>query len=146
MTNILFMISTEIFTMKSFCLLSLLSCFVFCEGFSPSLNAMDRESYSIYENDTITHWCEMECKDVCIPCQEPIRCGEEETDCGLGPPDPKFGGVCPPHSICVPKDMNCKYLSNVCSTIVKKTRKKMNNSKADLIESFDLRLFQRSLL
>ena len=88
---------TEIFTMKSFYLLSLLSCFVFCEA----------------QNNTINEYCEMECKDVCIPCQEPIRCGEEETDCGLGPPDPAFGGVCPPHSICVPKSMNCKFSQNI---------------------------------
>ena len=80
--------------MKSFYLVSVLSFLVLCEA----------------QNNTINEYCEMECKDVCVPCQEPVRCGEEETDCGLGPPDPTFGGVCPPHSICVPKDMNCKFL------------------------------------
>ena len=60
--------------------------------------------------EDVTEYCENQCKDVCIPCQDPVRCTEEENDCGLGIPDPAFGGVCPPHSICVQKDFNCKSI------------------------------------
>ena len=57
----------------------------------------------------VTEYCEEQCKNVCIPCNDPVRCTDEQRDCGLGDPDPAFGGVCPAHSICVPKDFNCKY-------------------------------------
>ena len=56
----------------------------------------------------VTEYCEEQCKNVCIPCNDPVRCTDEQRDCGLGDPDPAFGGVCPAHSICVPKDFNCK--------------------------------------
>lgn len=56
----------------------------------------------------VTEYCEEQCKNTCIPCNKPIRCTDDQTDCGLGKPDPEFGGVCPAHSICVPKDYNCK--------------------------------------
>ena len=59
------------------------------------------------ESDT-KQYCEEQCQDVCVPCQEPVRCTEDQRDCGLGAPDPTFGGVCPAHSICVGKDFNCK--------------------------------------
>ena len=57
----------------------------------------------------VTEYCEEQCKDVCVPCQEPTKCTEDQNDSGLGAPDPAFGGVCPPHSICVQKDFNCEY-------------------------------------
>ena len=59
------------------------------------------------DTEEITEYCEEKCKDVCVPCQTPVRCTEEQNDCGLGKPDPTFGGVCPPHSICVEKEFNC---------------------------------------
>jgi hypothetical protein len=59
----------------------------------------------------VTEYCEEQCKDVCVPCQEPTRCTEDQNDCGLGTPDPAFGGVCPAHSICVQKDYNCPCLN-----------------------------------
>ena len=77
--------------MKVLYSLAILSYFVFCEA------ATDANEY-----------CEEQCKNVCVPCQDPIRCTEDQRDCGLGAPDPAFGGVCPPHSICVEKDFNCK--------------------------------------
>ena len=61
------------------------------------------------EDSEITEYCEEQCKDVCYVCTEPVRCTENQTDCGLGKPDPAFGGVCPPHSICVDKEFNCNY-------------------------------------
>ena len=57
----------------------------------------------------VTEYCEEQCKDVCYICTEPVTCTDNQTDCGLGKPDPAFGGVCPPHSICVEKEFNCKY-------------------------------------
>ena len=57
--------------------------------------------------EEVTEYCEEQCKDVCYICTEPVRCTENQTDCGLGKPDPAFGGVCPPHSICVNKEFNC---------------------------------------
>ena len=65
-------------------------------------------SSTISTGGEVNEYCEEQCKDVCIPCQEPVRCTEDENDCGLGQPDPAFGGVCPPHSICVKKEFNCK--------------------------------------
>ena len=56
----------------------------------------------------VTEYCEDQCKNVCIPCHDVVLCTEVEKDCGLGKPDPAFGGVCPPHEICVPKEFNCK--------------------------------------
>jgi hypothetical protein len=55
-------------------------------------------------------YCQELCADKCVPCEDQIKCTEEETDCGLGKPDPAFGGVCPAHYICVPKDKNCKSI------------------------------------
>lgn len=67
-------------------------------------------SYSVFYQAASegNEYCEEQCKDVCVPCQEPIRCSEDQRDCGLSAPDPTFGGVCPPHSICVGKEFNCK--------------------------------------
>ena len=79
--------------MKVLSTLAILSYFVLCEA----------------ENSTtVNEYCEEQCKDICVPCQEPIKCTEDQKDCGLGAPDPAFGGVCPPHSICVAKEFNCK--------------------------------------
>ena len=64
--------------------------------------------FAVCNADEVTEYCVEECKDVCEPCQEPITCTEDQNDCGLGTPDPAFGGVCPPHSICVPKEFNCR--------------------------------------
>ena len=55
----------------------------------------------------ITEYCEEQCKNVCVPCNKPVTCTEDQRDCGLDKPDPEFGGVCPAHSVCVPKDFNC---------------------------------------
>jgi hypothetical protein len=57
----------------------------------------------------VTEYCVEQCKNKCIPCNEPIECTKDQTDCGLDKPDPAFGGVCPAHAICVPTDYNCKY-------------------------------------
>ena len=70
-------------------------------------------AFSGAPGEEVTEYCEEQCKDICIPCQEPVRCTEEENDCGLGQPDPAFGGVCPPHSICVKKGFNCKSLDYI---------------------------------
>ena len=56
----------------------------------------------------VTEYCSEQCRDVCYLCTEPVRCTENQTDCGLGIPDPSFGGICPPHSICVESEFNCK--------------------------------------
>ena len=63
----------------------------------------------ITEDTEVTEYCEEQCKDVCYVCTEPVRCTMNQTDCGLGKPDPAFGGVCPPHSICVGNEFNCNY-------------------------------------
>ena len=65
-------------------------------------------AYSVTSDSDVTEYCEMECKDVCIVCTDPVTCTANQTDCGLGSPDPSFGGVCPPHSVCVDKGFNCK--------------------------------------
>lgn len=77
-------------TMKVCYLLGVLSCLLHCKA----------------ESD-VTEYCEEQCKNVCIPCQDPITCTANQTDCGLKKPDPAFGGVCPPHSKCVEKEFNC---------------------------------------
>ena len=92
--------------MRSFHLLAIFSYMVFCRAQNGSTPAPHSGSEAITKSG---HFCNVKCKDICIPCQEPVRCVDEETDCGLGEPDPAFGGVCPPHSKCVPKVMNCKY-------------------------------------
>ena len=58
----------------------------------------------------VTQYCKDECKEVCMPCQQPIRCTSNQTDCGLGDPDPAFGGTCPHPSICIEKEFNCRYI------------------------------------
>ena len=73
---------------------------------------------TITSAEEVNEYCEEQCKDVCIPCQEPVRCTEEENDCGLGKPDPAFGGVCPAHSICVKKEFNCKELKTNVSQYI----------------------------
>ena len=77
--------------MKVLYFFGVLSCLVFCAA----------------ESD-VNEYCEEQCKNVCVPCQDPITCTGNQTDCGLGEPDPAFGGVCPPHAICVPEIENCK--------------------------------------
>ena len=79
--------------MKVLYFLGVFSCFVFCGA----------------ESD-VTEYCEEKCKNVCIPCQDQITCTQNQTDCGLGKPDPAFGGVCPPHHICVEDEFNCKSI------------------------------------
>merc|ERR1712223_2019879 len=79
--------------MKILYFLGALSCFALCGA----------------ESD-VNEYCEEQCKNVCIPCQEPIRCTQSQTDCGLGEPDENFGGVCPPHSICVEPEFHCPCL------------------------------------
>ena len=63
---------------------------------------------SPFYNQTSNEFCKHKCEEKCIPCQEPIKCTESQRDCGLSKPDPAYGGVCPPHSICVEKEFNCK--------------------------------------
>ena len=80
--------------MNTFYTLTILLTFVTCNG---------------TERD-ISQYCRDECEEVCIPCQQPIKCTSNQTDCGLRDPDPNFGGVCPSHSICIEKEYNCKYI------------------------------------
>ena len=63
-------------------------------------------SYAQSDAD-VTHYCEDKCTTQCYDCNTPRRCTDEQTDCGFGAPDPKFGGICPPHSICVDKGFHC---------------------------------------
>ena len=63
-------------------------------------------SYAQSDAD-VTHYCEDKCTTQCYDCNTPRRCTDEQTDCGFGAPDPKFGGICPPHSICVEKGFHC---------------------------------------
>jgi len=62
---------------------------------------------AISSAEEVTEFCEDKCADVCHICLVPQPCTEEETDCGMGEPDPAFGGICPPHPICVQKEFNC---------------------------------------
>ena len=87
---VLFTFRTHLDKMKILYFLGVFSCFVLSGA------------------EDVTEFCEEKCKEVCVPCHEPITCTQNQTDCGLGKPDPAFGGVCPPHSICVPSNMNCK--------------------------------------
>ena len=66
-------------------------------------------SYAQSDAD-VTHYCEDKCTTQCYDCNTPRRCTAEQTDCGFGAPDPKFGGICPPHSICVEKGFHCNDL------------------------------------
>ena len=81
--------------MKILYFLGAISCFALCGA----------------ESD-VNEYCEEQCKNVCIPRQEPVRCTQNQTDCGLGEPDENFGGVCPPHSICVEPEFHCKITHN----------------------------------
>ena len=63
--------------------------------------------------DEAKQYCEESCKDVCTPCNELVKtCTDEENDCGLQQ-DPTFGGVCPPHAVCVPKNQHCKSILDI---------------------------------
>ena len=64
----------------------------------------------VFADSDVTEYCEQQCKHVCIPCQAPIKCKDDERDCGLKDPDPAFGGVCPAHSYCVKNTYNCNYM------------------------------------
>ena len=57
--------------------------------------------------DQLHEECQDSCEDVCVPCQSTPNCTEYQTDCGLGKPNPAFGGICPTQKICVPKTQNC---------------------------------------
>ena len=55
----------------------------------------------------VTQFCENQCTDVCHICITPTTCADNQTHCGMGQPDPNFGGICPPHPICVEEQFNC---------------------------------------
>ena len=79
-------------------------------------------SYAQSDAD-VTHYCEDKCTTQCYDCNTPRRCTDEQTDCGFGAPDPKFGGICPPHSICVEKGFHCNdviYIFIFCKSCGKK--------------------------
>ena len=60
--------------------------------------------------DEVQQYCKESCEDVCKPCSELVKtCTDDENDCGLEE-DPTFGGVCPPHAVCVPKNQHCKSI------------------------------------
>merc|ERR1712226_1435872 len=45
--------------------------------------------------NTVTEYCEEQCKNKCTPCLELVKtCKTNQTDCGLGKPDPVFKGAC----------------------------------------------------
>ena len=63
--------------------------------------------------DEVHQYCKESCEDVCKPCSELVKtCTDDENDCGLEE-DPTFGGVCPPHAICVPKNQYCKSIFGI---------------------------------
>ena len=63
--------------------------------------------------DEVHQYCKESCEDVCKPCSELVKtCTDDENDCGLEE-DPTFGGVCPPHAVCVPKNQNCKSIFGI---------------------------------
>ena len=90
-SNSYFVFRKSVLNMKILYFLGVIYCFTIC----------------LAESD-VNEYCEEQCKNVCIPCQEPVRCTQNQTDCGLGEPDENFGGVCPPHSICVEPEFHCK--------------------------------------
>ena len=87
--------------MKATYLLVIFSYIAFCNGLS------------ISPNSTAKEYCVEQCRDICVPCQEDPGCKDEQRECGLGKPDPAFGGVCPPHMICEHKDYNCKWTKSL---------------------------------
>ena len=63
--------------------------------------------------DEVHQYCKESCEDVCKPCSELVKtCTDDENDCGLEE-DPTFGGVCPPHAVCVPKNQYCKSIFGI---------------------------------
>ena len=63
--------------------------------------------------DEVHQYCKESCEDVCKPCSELVKtCTDDENDCGLEE-DPTFGGVCPPHAVCVPKNQHCKSIFGI---------------------------------
>ena len=67
--------------MKATYLLVIFSYIAFCNGLS------------ISPNSTAKEYCVEQCRDICVPCQEDPGCKDEQRECGLGKPDPAFGGV-----------------------------------------------------
>merc|ERR1711936_535134 len=58
--------------------------------------------------NTVTEYCEEQCKNKCTPCLELVKtCKTNQTDCGLGKPDPVFKGACDPHHVCVEPEFHC---------------------------------------
>ena len=100
--------------MKIIYSLAILSYFVVCDAQTNVATSNDAQTTMVATVATTvatsneTEYCENQCNDVCAPCQDPIRCTEDQTDCGLSPPDPNYHEICPVHSICVEKDTNCK--------------------------------------
>ena len=63
--------------------------------------------------DEVHQYCKESCEDVCQPCSDLVKtCTHDENDCGLEQ-DPTFGGVCPPHAVCVPKNQHCKSIFGI---------------------------------
>ena len=61
--------------------------------------------------NTVTEYCEEQCKNKCTPCLELVKtCKINQTDCGLGKPDPVFKGACDPHHVCVEPEFHCKEI------------------------------------
>ena len=84
--------------MKVICWLAIVMCFV-------SSTTTDNSTTT----DEVQQYCQESCLELCTPCHELVEtCSEEENDCGLEQ-DPSFGGVCPPHAVCTPKNQHCKY-------------------------------------
>ena len=78
-------------------------------------------------NETaVKEYCEEECEQKCVPCHEVVECTQDQTDCGLGKPDPAFGGVCPAQPICVSSDYNCKSILIFTTFLLSRTTKQYN--------------------
>ena len=92
--------------MEVICWLAIVMCFVSSAAADNSTISTNSTSNS----DEVQQYCQESCEEVCRPCHELVKsCTEEENDCGLEE-DPTFGGVCPPHAICVPKNQHCKSI------------------------------------
>ena len=99
--------------MKVICCLVLLSYFVnyvFClDNLAILIQNGQSGDVDLKANETaVKEYCEEECEQKCVPCHDVVECTQDQTNCGLGKPDPAFGGVCPAQPICVPSDYNCK--------------------------------------
>ena len=58
----------------------------------------------------VNQYCEEQCRQSCHICITPTTCENNQTMCGMGKPDPNFGGTCPPHPICVDEKFDCNFL------------------------------------